>query len=97
MGEAFNWEGTLHAGNAVLDRLMLEGLSEKVAWVEPVSELLNLWYIWDKSPRRGIPWIWERFYLRLIFRLCKMESISDLPDTRAGKRGKAGAPGWHRG
>lgn len=38
MGEAFNWEGTLHAGNAVLDRLMLEGLSEKVAWVEPDSQ-----------------------------------------------------------
>lgn len=31
----------------------------------------------------------RRFYMTLIFLVCKMESISVLPNTHAGKRGKA--------
>lgn len=38
MGEAFNEEGTLHAGNAFLDGFKLESLSEKLAWVKPDAQ-----------------------------------------------------------
>lgn len=79
-------------GNVILVRVVLGGVSEKVTWAEPYVH----WASESCTAGIGVPEEGSHghakdslFYLRLIFRICRMEGMSDLSNTCAGEREKS--------